>query len=77
MTPITARVFYAATDEAHQCIDADIRALADMMRRCVSSQGRWFSLHCLSEKLRAFTARRFMSVVALSALLVGALCMIG
>jgi hypothetical protein len=77
MTPITARVFYAASNDPHQCLDADIRALADLMRRCVTSQGRWFSLHCLSEKLRAFTGPRFMSVVALSALVVGGLCMIG
>ena len=77
MTPITTRVFDAASNDSRQCLDADTRALADLMRRCVHSQGRWFPLHCLSEKLRAFTGPRFMSVVAVSALLVGGLCLIG
>lgn len=77
MTSMTARTPYAVNYDARPCIDADMRALADHMHRCGCSQDRWFSLHCLAEKLRAFTGPRFMSMVVLSALIVGGLCFVG
>jgi|KBSSwiStaDraftv2_1062776.scaffolds.fasta_scaffold1494842_2 hypothetical protein len=77
MSTLSAPVFYAVGHDDRLCIDAHMRVLADQMRRCGTSHGRWFSLRCLGDHLRALAAPRFVSVVLLSAVIVGGVSLMG
>ena len=46
--------------------------LAEHLKMCIGSRGRMFTLHCLAETLNGFMLSRFVTTVAMVALLIGA-----
>ncbi len=67
----TPRWSTAAFGEAADTSPMELSALGDHLHLCKGSRGRLFRLQCVAESMNGFVAARFVTTLAVIALLMG------
>jgi hypothetical protein len=65
----------ASFGDAADTSPMELSVLGEHLHSCKRSHGRWFTLQCLAERMNGFIAARFVTTLAVAALLLGAASM--
>jgi len=61
----------ASFGDAADTSPMELFVLGEHLDSCKQSHGRWFTLQCLAERMSGFIAARFVTTLAVAALLLG------